>query len=450
MANQKIFCNTPWYEAHIYWDGSLGICCQESRKLYNLNRKSNVVEFDSAWGNSDNLYNIKTMTLKEWFNSEPVRKMRVDVLSDQGTDVCSWCYDEEKYNPTSRRHRSNQKSVIFTINAFQDSYDQSPGQPHFYLSETSNGMTDTLPIDIHVDLGNYCNLACKMCWSGASSKIASQYVKWGHEDHQQYLGNDWTKDTDTWLRFLNELLTIPKLKNIHFMGGETLLTPRFEEFVDFMILHQRFDLSMSFVTNGTKFNESLINKLKQFTRVGIEVSIESITSHNDYIRQGTNTKLVLENIKKYQSVCIDSKISVTIRSTINILSIGYYYTLLEYCLENKLAIKSLLVTVPSYLDSKILPDNIKSIYKEKYLDILKKLETSDINSEFNESDPNNFTKSIKLQTIQVINLLSVESSDNESSLKLMVEHCQKWDQIYKFNALDFYPEFLDIFKQHGY
>ena len=262
MSNKDIFCNTPWYETHIYWDGSFGICCQESRKLY-----------DSA----DATYNIHTMTLAEWFNSEPVKQLRMNILSATPTDICSRCYHEESLCGTSRRHKANQKSVIFTRTAFIDSYQQSPGYKHFDHSRTHNGEATTQPIDLHIDLGNYCNLACKMCWSVASSKIATQYVKWGHTDHKQYLGMDWTKNAETWNRFLNELLDIPKLQNIHLMGGETLLTSRFEELVDFMIAHNRFDICFGFVTNGTKFNKSLINKLTRFKRVGIEVSIETVT-----------------------------------------------------------------------------------------------------------------------------------------------------------------------------
>jgi sulfatase maturation enzyme AslB (radical SAM superfamily) len=425
VADANIFCNTPWYEAHIYWDGGLGICCQESRRL-------------------STTHNIKTTSLREWFNSEPVKQLRQEVLSDTPTEICSRCYHEEQHSGTSRRHRSNQKSVIFTKTAFQNSFEQSPGRRHF----TEDGITDTLPIDLHIDLGNYCNLACKMCWSGASSRIASQYVKWGHEDHRQYLGTDWTKDSTTWNRFLDELLTIPKLKNIHFMGGETLLTTRFEEFVDFMILHQRSDLSISFVTNGTTFNESLINKLKQFTRVGIEVSIETTTAHNDYVRQGTNTKTVLENIKLYQQHCNNTSISLTLRPAVSALTVGYYYTLLEYCLEQKLTIKSLLVTTPSYLNVNILPKHIKEQYSKNYHDLLEKLVNINIDTDYNESDPNDYLQSIKLQVQQILSLL--EQSGSEEQLKDLVGMCRSWDSEFNFNARTFYPELAEIFTQYGY
>lgn len=433
MANQQIFCNTPWYEAHIYWDGSLGICCQESRKL-----------------STDPKHNISNISLAEWFNSEPVQKFRKSLLADTPTDICSRCYHEENIGGTSRRHRANQKSVIFTRTAFQDSYLQSPGYAHFE-SSTQDGSTDTFPIDLHIDLGNYCNLACKMCWAKASSTIAVQQVKWGHEEDRQYLGNDWTRDEEVWNRFLNELLTIPKLKNIHFMGGETLLTKRFEDLVDFFTLHKRFDLCFSFVTNGTTYNQQLIDKLKRFTRVGIEVSIETATEHNNYIRQGTDTNLVLSNIKKYKDNCDNSSISVTLRPAISLLSIGKYYTLLEYCLENKLLIKSLLVTYPKFLDINILPKEIKQQYLPSYQSLLNRLSGVNLLDDYNESDINNYQHSIKIQVQQSINLLNqAEPLDQEKLLTEMVAHCRKWDPLYKLDGRSLYPELAEIFKKYGY
>ena len=435
MANSNVFCNTPWYEAHIYWDGSFGICCQESNKLY---------------AESNTQYNIKTMSLAEWFNSPPVRAFRMEMFSNEGTTTCSRCYNEQGASGTSRRHRSNQKSVIFTKQAFDESFKQSPGYKQFMFSKGMAGVTNTVTVDLHIDLGNYCNLACKMCWSGASSKIATQYVNWGHADHKKYLGTDWTKDTETWHRFLNELVTIPKLKNIHLMGGETLLTGRFEELVDFMTEHKRFEVCFSFVTNGTVFKPELLDKLKLFARVGIEVSIETVTAHNDYVRQGTDTTVVLENIQKYIQHCNNTSISLTIRPAVSALTVGYYYTLLEYCLEHKLMIKSLLVTTPAYLDIKVLPQSVKQQYLQHYKVILAKLVDIDINGDFNESDATNYKKSVKQQATQIINILSSNLKNMQYSIPELAATCKQWDTIYKFDAKTLYPELADVLEENGY
>ena len=71
-----------------------------------------------------------------------------------------------------------------------------------------------------------------MCFPRASSKIAVQEVKWGIESSKKYVGTDWTSDQSVWDNFKTQLVTIQKLKNIHFMGGETLISPRFEDLVD--------------------------------------------------------------------------------------------------------------------------------------------------------------------------------------------------------------------------
>jgi sulfatase maturation enzyme AslB (radical SAM superfamily) len=426
MANQNVFCNTPWYEAHIYWDGSLGICCQESRHL-----------------SDDPQYNIQNMTLVEWFNSEPVRRFRQDMFKNTGTDICSRCYHETEHMGTSRRHRSNQKSVIFTKQAFDESFLQSPGYDHFKFSQDMDGLTNTLPIDLHIDLGNHCNLACKMCWPGASTRIASQYVKWGLPA-EQYLGVDWTQDDKVWTRFLAELVTIPKLKNIHFMGGETLLSSRLEQLVDHMILHGRSDVNFSFVTNGTVYKSELIEKLKQFPRVGIEISIETVTKHNDYIRQGSRVEEVIANIRKYKQLCSGNNVSVTLRPAISALSIGYYHTLLRFCLEEQLLIKSLIVTTPAYLNPNVLPQIIRDRYLLPYTQLLEELIDVDIHSDFNESDSNNYKQSIKQQAQQVKTL--IQNQSDTSGIPDMIHWCNRWDQEFGFSILELYPEFRELYE----
>jgi sulfatase maturation enzyme AslB (radical SAM superfamily) len=428
MANQQIFCNTPWYEAHIYWDGSLGICCQESRKLHSDDQK----------------YNIKNMTLTEWFNSEPVRQFRKDILGNDGLDICSRCYKETEVSGTSRRHRSNQKSVIFTKQAFDESFLQSPGYDHFKFSQGTDGLTNTLPIDLHIDLGNHCNLACKMCYPGASTRIASQYVKWGLPA-EQYLGVDWTKDKNVWDRFLNDLLEIPKLKNIHFMGGETLLSPRLEELIDFMIAHDRLDVHFSFVTNGTVYKPELIDKLKKFPRVGIEISIETATERNDYIRQGSSVESVIDNIKKYKKLCHGGDVSVTLRPAISALSVGHYHTLLEFALTEQLLIKSLIVTNPSYLNPGVLPQSVRQQYLIPYVKLLDSLKEVDITVDFNESDPNNYRQSVKQQAQLIVNMM--QDDPVKAGMLELTDWCDRWDREFGFNLLELYPEFEKYYEK---
>ena len=438
MPTKNIFCNAPWYELQIYWDGSLGFCCAEDHHVYPDDQKTH--------------YNIATMSIREWMSSEPMRRARQMMFNSEPNSVCRRCYNEESFGESSRRHRCNQKSVIFTKTNFEESYEQSPGYDKFESSRAT-GEYSGLPIDLHIDLGNYCNLTCKMCNPRASSSIAVQYVKWDIKEAKQYVGSDWTRDQAVWQRVLDEIASIPDLSNIHFMGGETLITPRFEEFVDYMLVRGRTDLCFSFVTNGTSFNERLLNKLKQFRRVGIEVSIETVTEHNAYQRQGTDTAQVLDNIQRYLTHCNGSSVTLTARPAISALTIGYYHTLLRYCYEHQLIVKALLVSTPRYLDARVLPDSVRLAYCEQYRQLIIDLDLSAVDAtvDYNESDPHEFDRIIKNQIDQCIKILTATRlTDAELLLDELVPYCRRWDDVHGYDAVELYPELTKEFTKRGY
>ena len=386
------------------------------------------------------------MTIAEWFNSEPVRDFRQRMLKDARLSECSRCYKQEDLGGNSRRHRANQKSVIFN-QAFSPSFEQSPGRGHF----DQTGFTATQPIDIHIDLGNYCNLACKMCNAQASSRIAAQEVKWGIHSSQKFLGLDWTQDVTVWNKFKQQLLDMPGLNNIHLMGGETLLTDRFEDLVDTLIQHKRFEICFSFVTNGTIFKPNLLTKLAKFRRVGIEVSIETVDEHNTYQRQGTDTQLVLDNIDRYLEICNNTSITVSLRPAISALTVGYFGGLLKYALVRKLTIKSLQVDRPEFLDAAILPTNVKQQYIAQYQDLLKTLEHTQSTSDYNASDLNNYQLVIKQQAQMCINMLSQCEPQNVGQLhSQLVNHCKQWDKIYDLDARQLYPELTAVWDKYDY
>ena len=449
IPNKNIFCNAPWFELHIYWDGSLGFCCQENHRIYADNEK--------------NIYNIKNMSITEWMNSQPMRDIRTSMFGDKELSICYKCQQEQNTSGTSRRHRSNTKSVIFTKQNFDESFEQSPHKEFFQRSIADNGVLNTYPIDMHIDLGNYCNLACKMCNPLASSKIANQYQKWGLDliSTKNNMSNDtgkllidWTRDNDVWTTVCEEIATFKNLNNIHFMGGEPMLAKRFTEFCDFMIKRNKIDFGMSFVTNGTIINYDLLERLKKFKgRIGIEISIETCTAHNDYIRQGTDTEEVLKNINTIRKICEDQEWDLTIRPAVSILSVGYYHTLLQYCLDNKLLIKSLWVDFPVYMDVKNLSKEISNQYIETYKKFIKdnELEGIDHRLDYNESDQHEFKKLIKKDVDSILNALSSERIDRaDDNLKELTSWCKRWDPLYKFDARSLYPEFKEMFGTYGY
>ena len=135
MANKNIFCNVPWTNLHIYWDGSFGACCSEVHAPHVEPKK----------------YNINNMTVAEWYRSTPIKTMRSQIKTENKLSQCEVCYKEEKIGYESRRIKENFKSIIFTELAFEKSYLQSP-----MWNDFESESTNRLPIDWHVDLGNEC------------------------------------------------------------------------------------------------------------------------------------------------------------------------------------------------------------------------------------------------------------------------------------------------------
>ena len=62
---------------------------------------------------------------------------------------------------------------------------------------------------------------------------------------------------------------------------------------------------------------------------------------------------VLKNIDRYLEYCNGDNITLTARPAISALTIGYYDTLLRYCLDRKIIVKSLWVTRPNFLSPQI-------------------------------------------------------------------------------------------------
>ena len=431
MANKSIFCNVPWTNIHVYWDGSYGMCCSERHKPYDEPEKSR--------------YNLSSMPIHEWYNSDPVRRFRQQILGDNPIPACSSCYYDESLGYESRRIRENFKSVIFTEKAFERSYLQSPWINKF---EAGDDLINHVPIDWHIDFGNECNLACKMCNADASSSIAATLKRHGIGDKQAKVS--WTRNSKAWANFLDAVDAMP-IRRIHVMGGEPVMMRKYHEFIDYLIMKQRFEVSLSFVSNGTIINQGLIDKLKLFRNVDIEISIETMDVSNDYIRQGSTITKMLSNLSSIISQQ-DNKLQLVMRTVPQLLSISRYVDVIRYAWENKLIIESIPLTRPAYLRIDVLPWE----FRQQYVADLERLR-DEIASEitFNSvlNGRSNSTLPMKLvgQCDATIAMLKAPTNKDAGELRVeLVKHCQFWDGEYDLNIDDYLPELANMFKEWGY
>lgn len=422
MPNKDVFCNVPWTNLHVYWNGQYGYCC------------NTTIPPPSA-------DNIKTSTIIEWYNSESLKDFRKRILDKNKLSECSECYHAESIGNQSKRIRENYKTAIFPYQNFEKSFLQSKWLSHF--TETSK----KLPIDWHIDLGNECNLTCKMCNPYASSKIASQYNKW---NIQYNLYDNWTNDDQLWDTFL---LTIKNsnVKRLHLMGGEPTLNKRFSQLLEYLISNDLTNLSLSFVTNGTKISKELINRLNRIKEVNIELSIETINNTNDYIRQGTNTSEVIKNIEFITS---STNHQLILRTVPQLLSVANYHNLIRYAREKNFYIQSTPLQDPEYFYIPVLPITYRRYIKTHYIKLLNEIQEQSKANFTTISigrDPNHLDQQFINEINAVINLLDKPEPINADTLrKDCVQWMRRWDEVAGFDAYHYYPELHEFLNQYGY
>ena len=439
MPKHNVFCNVPWTNVHVYHDGSLGICCAESHKLYDENNDQ---------------FNLKNMTLSDWYNQTPVTTFRKDMFGENPISQCSTCAYREGLGFLSRRQRANYQTVIFTDKKhFDKSYQQSTGYKTFEASRVT-GETLHTPYEWHLDFGNECNLACKMCRPTESSKIGAQYRQWKLIPADSNIFSNWSDNDEAWKNLVRSFDETRNLIKLHIMGGEPLMSKRFMEFIDYIISTGKHkDLELGFVTNATLITQAHIDKFKQFKTCNIEISLEAFDETNDYIRQGSDIKSLMKNVELLLYNRTD-RLKLVMRSVPQSLNATTYLNYIKWCYDNQVSVDSLALKNPAYLQVCILPKEIKERLVPKYTELLNfftNIRTETFTTIVAGRNDAKIVQILEQEVNGMLGLLTAPEPNNVEELRYeLISWLQRWDKVYNLNALDYYPEYTEFLKQYGY
>ncbi len=208
MTFKKNFCPSPWFHVKISNTGQFEYCrwkkSEPSKKItfYNSN------------------YNTQ---LKEYFQFD-LAQLRQEFLEGKRPTNCEPCYTMEQYGKISGRQRQLLKLGI-DEDHFEKTLLSSYYKKDFDYSNEHKGMTERHPVDWQIDLGNFCNSNCVFCGPGSSSRLAQEFKTIGLIE--KLPPPNWSENTELLNAFLEYLTSIEDIKYIHFIGGETLITPAF-------------------------------------------------------------------------------------------------------------------------------------------------------------------------------------------------------------------------------
>jgi hypothetical protein len=426
MTFEQAFCSSPWLHLRITNTGDYEYCRWANKTL------------------AESSINIGTVGPQQYFQQylAPVRKMLLEGNQPAG---CHECRTMERHHKVSGRQRQLLKVGVTTEN-FTRTMLSSNWLEEFKKSQ-ADGNTDLMPQDWQIDLGNYCNSACVFCFPRFSSRLAQDWKRLGFID--ELPPNSWCNDPAKLQVFLDAIDASPKITYLHFIGGETLITPAFEVILDALLARGlEKQVTLGFTTNLTTWDQQVIDKLCQF-QIHLGLSIESFDTINDYVRWPSKIESVTNMISKWQKLAQSQGWLVQLRTTPTVLTVGHLLTVYEYAQANGLTVESCnFLEDPAMMQPSVLPLPLRQLI----IDRMKSWVGNKIvgtNTVINTRNP---------ETIETHNMQDLNSyidyltyqPDNSHRLPELTTYLMALESLRKNSIVDYLPEYEELFRTAGY
>lgn len=168
-------------------------------------------------------------------------------------------------------------------------------------------------------VGDMCNLACVMC-SPTHSSLWKQELGVLKDQKKSIINRSWRN------------LDLSHLQNIHFWGGEPLLSKEHVEFLQ--ALPNKSKIILYYTTNGTiQPSPELLEVWAECSNVEVYCSLDDIGSRYEYIRYPANWTHTVENFQWMINNCAKNT-SFGINSTINVLNQYYVDEITDWFATN--------------------------------------------------------------------------------------------------------------------
>lgn len=333
VTTQPFFCMAPWTHMMFAPNNHVTPCCT-----------SKLVLGDSS----------KT-SLKDIWNSENYKKMRLDMLAGKPIESCQSCYNNEAVGKDSLRQGIN-RSMGHRVSKIELTDDTGHVEP-FELNY----------FDSRFD--NLCNLACRSCNPTYSSSWHDVAVKINIIDQSQpamlYAGRT---PTDIFEQIMEHIDHIDK---IYFAGGEPLINEQSWKILDELDRRGRYDVELAYNTNFTKTKyrgRSIFPIWNKFSNVSIGASLDGEYARGEYLRSGTKWSTVIKNRQEMLVECPQTNFYIA--STVNIMNAlhlpDFHRAWVDAGLINPDDFNVKLLFTPEYLRVDSAPAELKEQIRIKY------------------------------------------------------------------------------------
>lgn len=434
---KNTFCSSPWFHLRKTYDGTYEAC---------------------RWANKQtNEFKGNAESMMQFYNGDQMRQLRQDLLSGKKPSTCEMCYYQGEHHKLSGREKQLLKSGV-TTDDFERSMLASSHFEHFRYSQDNQGLANYYPVDLQIDLGNVCNSACIMCLPFASSRLETEYPKLTKQAPDlfpiHFPKPQWTNDPAHVEKFCTELASIPGIKYIHLLGGETLVNPSFYSLCDALIkTGASKEMIIGTTTNGTIYDRRLESIISEFKQVHIGFSIESITTLNDYVRWPSKINRILENLHKF--VDLRKKVpglTVLARLTPNIFTIHELDLLLDYLFDLGITAESCnILYTPASLRMENMPDDIRVETIDRLQSLVDRRQLSKSAATNHRCAGLEYTalSNITIEYLEFVKGFHAPD-DVENQRKDLVRFLKAFETQHRNSILDHAPRYTEFLRTYGY
>jgi hypothetical protein len=392
-------------------------------------------------------HNIRNQSPLNYFQ-KTMSDFRQQLLDGHASDKCSDCYIMEQHGKVSGRQRQLLKAGIQN-NIFEKTLASSPLRSDLDYSNQNQGHTNRTVADWQIDLGNYCNSACVFCNPENSSRLAVEFLQLGLID--QVPKASWCDDPALIEKFVQDLQASDQLHYLHFIGGETLITPGFEKILTALIdCGLAEQTTIGFTTNLTIWRDNTVELLKKFKNVNLGMSVETMTDLNDYVRWPSQIDQVVAFMDRWIDIAQQHNWLVQLRITPTCLTLHELHTVYDYAWQQSIAVESCnFIDRPEYMRISVLPPEQRAQARKNLSNWIDQYQTAETAEIINLRDPNQVHGQIIQDAQSYLNYLD-QSPDESYRLPDLVDYLKQLDSNRGNSILTYLPEYETLFRSSGY
>lgn len=374
----KTFCPLPWIHLATRPNGDVRVCCTANASGAGIidSKEEGLVKQEGV------TMNLRDHTIEEVWNSQQMKYTRLQMLRGEIPESCKKCFVEESNGIDSKR--------IWETKVWQERLDLQS-----IVDQTKDD--GSLPVNIpyfDLRLGNLCQLKCIMCSPHDSSSWIKdwkvQYPKYKNIELKK--DQTWSLDFDyTWYKkgsFLESMKAqAGSIKELYFAGGEPLLIPEHYNILEFMVNSGNArHCILRYNSNGLEISERLLYLWNQFKQVKFNFSVDAYGDKNDYIRYPSKWKDIETNLHLIDKT--GDNVVVNLACAVQALNVLYIDELAGWKLNNGFKKINLapygagiiglhLVYLPSYLNIRVLPTELKQMAADRITRFIKTINTEE-------------------------------------------------------------------------